>query len=216
MDQNYNVPHGELATQVQAAQSASQELSRRQTNGSKKKKYFIFFAVFTFAAIGIYLIVKGLSSHEDVVVTASPTPTISGVQATPAALPSEEPASELDRKGVDIEVLNGTGISGEAGFLETKLEALGYSDITAKNATSQDNDEALVSFSSTLDEGIVSEITDLLKDVYKDVSTKTSSSLSTDVQITTGLRSGQTALPKNSPEASATSTPSPSPSATPQ
>ena len=207
MEQNY-FPQGDLATQVAAAQNASKELSRRENGKSKKKKFIILFAVVLLAGIGIYLILKGLGSKEELTIVASPSPTVAGVATTPFPdSGNSEPAP--DKSTISIQVLNGTGISGEAGFLQGKLKGLGYTKVDAGNASSTDNETTTVTFSSSLSADVVSEITDLLKENYKRVDTKTSSSLTGDAQIVTGLREGQTSIPSSTPTPSSSSTPTP-------
>jgi hypothetical protein len=215
MEPNYNAPQGELASQVQAARENSHEMSRREGRKSKKKRFFILLTILAFAGVGVFLIFKGLNSEEEFSITASPSPSVAGVATTPFPDATSEPDEEVDKSEVEIEVLNGTGISGEAGFLQSKLEALGYDDISAGNASSSDNETTIVNFSTSLDSTLVSEITKLLEDTYSEVETKTSGSLSVDVQITTGLRKGATPKPSASASASATATPTPTPTATP-
>jgi len=68
--------------------------------------------------------------------------------------PTSTPAVVVDRKVVSISVLNGTGITGEAAYLQDKLEALGYTDIKVANSSKQDYQKAMVTFSTkTLQRG---------------------------------------------------------------
>jgi hypothetical protein len=101
--------------------------------------------------------------------------------------------------------------------LQGELEDLGYSNIEVGNASSQDYEETRVTFSSSLDDAIVDEITELLEDTYQDVSVDTSSSQDVDVSIITGLRIGQTARPEETatPEPTTSPTPTSSPTASP-
>ncbi len=130
--------------------------------------------------------------------------------STPAA--SSTPSAEA-RSGVSIEVQNGTGIAGEAAYLQTQLSNLGYSNIKVGNAPDQSGTVTEVTFANSVSQVIVDEITQKLKSIYQSVTTTTSSSATTDVVIVTGLRTGATALPSPtdtpsaSPEASPTSTP---------
>jgi hypothetical protein len=133
--------------------------------------------------------------------------------STPAA--SVAPKA-VDRENVAIQVQNGTGIAGEAAFLQTQLKNIGYTDVVAANASSQSATETTVTFAKDLDPAIVTEITQKLNSIYQTVSTKTATTATTyDVVIVTGLKKGATAQP------AATATPSPattgtaSPSASP-
>ncbi len=126
-------------------------------------------------------------------------------RSTPTSTPSPTPL-DVNREEVSIEVLNGTGIAGEASFLQGELEELGYEDIEVGNASSQDNEITKVTFSSKLPDPIVKEITEKLEELYKKVDTDTSSSQKVDVSVITGLRSGQT-LPTDTPKATSIPTP---------
>lgn len=135
-------------------------------------------------------------------------------ESTPVA---ESTPAAADRKSVSVSILNGTGITGEAAYLQTQLEKLGYADIKAGNASSQDTTTTTVVFSKDLSSSIVSEITQELNSLYQKVTTSTSASATTDVVVTTGLRKGATAKPSATPAATSTpaATVTPTPTATP-
>lgn len=197
-------------TQSEVAQQGPPQASSFQTTAKAKnsssKWIIIFIGLLILGGIGIFFFTK--SSGQ-----AIPTPTPSfGVvpidepETTPAPTKSPEPVKKDD---VSIEVLNGTGISGEAKLLSDKLKTLGYSDITSGNASSTDNTETTVTFSKTLSQLVQDEIKKELDSFYKTVNIKTSSTQKSDVVVVTGLRAGQTSKPAS------TATSSASPSATP-
>jgi hypothetical protein len=143
--------------------------------------------------------------------TSSPNETSTPVSsATPAA---------VDRAKVKIQVQNGTGITGEASYLQTLLKGLGYTNVAVGNSAQQNLTATQVSFASTLSSDVVAEITAKLNSVYQSVTTTTPASTAFDVVITTGLRIGATAKPSATPTASPkptpSTTPTPTPSATP-
>ena len=152
---------------------------------------------------------------------ASPSPETQGLQIeTATEPPSPTPlatASAASKAKVVIEIQNGTGIAGEAAYLQGVLKGLGYTDIKVGNSSSQDNVNTTVTFLSTLDAGVVQEITGELDSLYQQVDTQTSTTQTTDVLIVSGLRKGATAKPSASPTASPTvsSTPTSSPTASP-
>lgn len=125
--------------------------------------------------------------------------------STPA--PSSTPSTS-DRSGTSIEVQNGTGIAGEAAYLQTQLSGLGYSNVKTGNAPDQTGTTTEVTFANSVPQAVVDEITQKLKSIYQSVTTTTSSSATTNVVIVTGLRKGATSLPSPtetpvaSPEAS--------------
>lgn len=217
MDGLTNLTSGpNLQSQVQQAQQVSQQLSERQSGKGKGKKIFFLLVILAIGLLGAFLIFKGVTGEDTT--EATPSPTANNFIRTPE--PSEEtettePSEEVDKAEISIQILNGTGISGEAGFLQGKLNAAGFKDITATNASSTDNESAIVAFASSVPKTIVVEITKLLQGIYSEVTTSTSVGTTNDVVITTGLRSGQTLKPSASPKAStagsSTATPSPSP-----
>jgi len=191
-----------------------------QSKTKKKTNILVFIILGILILVGgiIFFVTKGNKESELV----SPTPTSEGIVInTPSATETPEPIDKVD---VAIEILNGTGISGEAGYLQGKLRDLGYTDIEVGNADDQDQTVTTVTFSVDLDETNKNEIQAELEKLYEDVSVKTSSSISFDVSIVTGLKKGATPKPSATatPEPSATSTAtasptaSPSPSASPQ
>lgn len=121
----------------------------------------------------------------------------------------------VDRSSVSVVIQNGTGITGEAAYLQTQIKNMGYSDIKVSNASSQDASTTTVTFSSSLGSDIVSEITQKLNGIYQKVTTSTSGSGTSDVLIVTGLRKGATAKPSATPAATSSPTASPTPTATP-
>ena len=156
--------------------------------------------------VGGFLIIRGSSTE-----TPDATPTPFGQDlVTPSPTETPEP---VDKSEIEIEIFNGTGIAKEASYLQGKLRDLGFTQIETGNAEDQDQTATKVTFSSSVPEAIVDEITEELEDIYEDVDTSTSSSLDVDVQIITGLREGAT--PKPSPSPTPEESPSPTPTPTP-
>lgn len=129
---------------------------------------------------------------------------VSGAAATPTASPVA-----IDKSKVKIQVQNGTGITGEAAYLQTQLKNLGYTNVKVGNASIQAATATTVTFSTSLDSAIVSEITAKLKALYQSVTTSTSGSQTFDVVVVTGLRKGATPKPSATPAASASPSASP-------
>ncbi len=133
----------------------------------------------------------------------SPTPTVEGISG-PTSTPEETATpSPVDKTDVSIEIQNGTGIPGEAAYLQGILKSMGFSDITVGNAAADNHETTTVTFASSLSSALKDEITKKLESIYKDVDTKTSSTQKTDALIVTGLKKGAT------PKPTATATPTP-------
>lgn len=107
---------------------------------------------------------------EDVV---SPTDTEDDKEITPTTAAN----LKLDKSSLAIQVLNGSGISGQAGKVQATLEGLGYTDVTTGNADSFDYEDLSISVKSTKANYLKALETDL-SDSYTigDTDTKLSSS----------------------------------------
>lgn len=204
----------------QASVPQSSGVSFPTVNETPKKsggaKTLLIIGILVLVAILGFVIYKSATKNNNEVASTEPTPydnltepvannQVLSATSTPA--PSATPST--DRSKVAIQVQNGTGISGEAAYLQTQLGKLGYTDIKVGNASSTGATVTTVSFSSSLDSGVVAEITAKLKTLYTTVTTTSSTSTTYDVVIVTGLRTGAT------PKPSATATPKPSTSPTP-
>jgi len=155
---------------------------------------------------GIFLFSRGSKEQNTGI---SPTPTVEGLSG-PTSTPTETATpSPVDKSDVSIEIQNGTGITGEAAYLQGILKSMGYSDIKVANADADNHETTTVTFAKSLSSGVVDEITKKLESTYKDVETKTSSTQKTDVVIVTGLKKGAT------PKPTATATPTPTKTVTP-
>jgi hypothetical protein len=128
--------------------------------------------------------------------------------------PAPSPAASVDKTKIKVQVQNGTGITGEAAYLQTQLKDLGYIDVKVGNSESTVS-TTTVSFSNKLDPSVVSEITQKLNSVYQTVTTNTLTSSTYDVVVVTGLKKGATPKPSVSPTASASASPSASPTPSP-
>ena len=204
--QKQQPPKTPIRTQSQSKVSfPSSPRRKKQMN----KRIFVVLGILLFAGAAGWLIFRGSKSPS----TPSPTPTpfIEGTSTISTPTPVL-----VDKSEIEIEVFNGTGIVREASFLQGKLRNLGYTEIETGNAKDQDESETVtkVTFSSSVPEEVVDEITEELEEIYKEVDVRTSRSLEVDIQIITGLRKGKTA-PSPTPTPETSPSPSPTPSPTP-
>ncbi len=201
--------------QLQEAQQAVPQASVQQENvsgrtkvsfpGSRRKrkvnkKPIIIMIVVVLLGILGYFIFK---DRELVLSPEELTPTPIEERATPTSTPMPKP---VNKDEIKIEVLNGTGIGGQAAFLQGELEGLGYSDIEVGNADTQDNSETEVIFERSVADEVKEEITEILEELYKDVDVTTSSLDGFDIQIIAGLKKSQS-FPTEAPVATATPSP---------
>jgi hypothetical protein len=190
--------------------------------GSKNTKWIVaIVGVVIIVIIGLVFILMGPGGFTRQS-SSTPTPVSNSLQTLPTNSPEPTPSAQatptsapVDREKISIEVLNGTGKVGDAGFLKGELEKLGYKDIAAGNAEDQNQEQTTAIFSTDLDQAYVDEIVNRLKDLYEDVRVRKQSLSDGDAKITTGTRK-QTASASSTPSSTASSTPSPSPTTTPE
>lgn len=191
--------------------------SRRKGNKAVGLIIFLILIVVVGGSVFYFFSLKGGDKSNKIVST--PEPFIvreSGekeLEVTPSPVVGEN-KDVVDKKSVSISVLNGTGITGEAAYLQNKLEDLGYTNIKVGNASKQDYEQTIIKFSSDVSKSVIDEITTELKKIYTDVKTQTGITGSYDIEITTGLRSGQTPRVVSTLTPTPKSTPKPSPSPT--
>ncbi len=104
----------------------------------------------------------------------------------------------ISKESIKIQILNGSGISGLAGKLQSALETSGYSGIEVGNADNYNYKTTEVAFSDSIPVEIKSDISATLEKLYGSVVTKTNSSSKYDVVVTIGYPKGFTPSPATS------------------
>lgn len=180
------------------------------TVGNEKKnggaKTLLIIGILVLVGVLGYVIYKSASSKssEDTDFT-QPTPyenTAAPTEvpvASPSDTPSSSPSASVDKTKIKIQVQNGTGITGEAAYLQDILKGIGYSNITVGNSATQDAEDTQVSFGSSVPASVVTEITGKLSSTYQTVTKTASTSTSYDIVIVTGLKKGSTPKPTATP-----------------
>lgn len=196
------------------------------TVGEQKKnggaKTLLIIGILILIGVLGYVIYKSASGKNNQNTLTEPTPFVNSaapeVTPSPATSPTSSPSATVDKTKIKIQVQNGTGITGEAAYLQTILNGLGYTNVAVGNSATQNLTDAEVSFSSTLSTTVVNEITTKLNSIYQSVTKENATSTTYDVVIVTGLRKGATPKPTTTPTVSPTPTvkPSATPTAIPQ
>lgn len=221
-DQNQNLEPQEEVQEKPSFEQSPKNVSFPSVNQQPKSggpKTILIAGTLILVAILGFVVYKSATKKTET--SIEPTPFDNMTTSSGESMTSETPVpatpSAAAKGDVSVSILNGSGITGEAAYLQTQLENLGYSDIKVGNASSQDASTTTVVFSKDLADSVVTEITQKLDSIYQNVKSSTSSSATTDVVITTGLRKGATPKPSATPAATteASSTPTPTPTATP-
>lgn len=223
----------ELNQQINSAPPQSESVGFPSAVVTEKSgspmKWIVFIVVILTLAGGIAFFFLR-SSNETII--PEPTPEVAGTDTefTPEPEPEPTPTPEaVNKEEINIQVLNGTGITGEANYLETQIKSLGYTKIDKGNAPSQTATTTTVTFASNVPGSVKTEISEKLKELYSKVETSSGSTgAGIDVKIITGLRKGTTPKPAattasktaapnvtSSPKASGSPSSSPKPTATP-
>lgn len=127
----------------------------------------------------------------------SPTPTVS-ISEFPTDIPTPTIAT-VSKSELQVQVLNGTGVPGEASFLQKEMEKLGFSKIEAANADTKTATKTEVSFSSRVDDTIKTEVAAKLQELYTSVDVSDTATAGVDIKIVTGPRKGQSTTSVKTP-----------------
>lgn len=101
-----------------------------------------------------------------------------------AAITKEE---EIKKEDIRIQILNGSGVDGQASKLKDQLEALGFAGVETGNAEGPTSNATIVIFSKRVPQELQDEILIELKNTFTSVDTqKLSTDEGFDVSITTG------------------------------
>ncbi len=186
-----------------------------QTKKSGNGKTFLILGILLVVGILGFVIFKNANKQNEEVTQPQVDEIVGGVTEATSPVPTATSTPKaIVRSGVDIEVQNGTGIPGEAAYLESQLKVLGYTSIKVGNASGQNQTTTKVTFAKSLSIEVVNELTAKLKSLYKTVEVSTSSTMTNDVLVVTGLKTGATAKPSSTPTSSPKVSPTPTPTAT--
>lgn len=189
--------------------------NERKSSGAKT---LLIVGILILVAILGFVIYKSASKKSaDSSLEATPfdnLTTPSSDQTIESVTPAPSPAASVDKTKIKVQVQNGTGITGEAAYLQTQLKGLGYTDVKVGNSESTVT-TTTVTFSSGLNSSIVSEITQKLNSIYQTVTSNNSSSSTYDAVVVIGLKKGATPKPSTAATATPSASASPKASATP-
>ncbi len=158
--------------------------SSNQSKGGKG--LLIFVVVLVVLAVGVVgFVVYKSNSMSKAPISAEPTPMPeTEVMVEPTATPAP---SITDKSEVKIQVLNGSGIVGQAGQVATALEKEDFKTPEAGNFDGDKQAETIVNYTSDVDKSLVDEVVTILKKTFTTVNASVSATLTDfDIQIITG------------------------------
>lgn len=176
----------------------------------KKSKMWIVVLILFVIAIAVitFIVFKGSRQTSDDTQSLSPT-SLPVTDENPTPEPTATTVA-VSKDNLKVQVLNGTGVAGEAALLQTKLKNLGYTNVDTGNAT-ETTTTTTVAFGSTVSQDVITEVTSLLKKTYTSVVTSNTAPTGFDIQITVGTRTGATSATAAPANTSATTAPTATP-----
>lgn len=110
------------------------------------------------------------------------------VPVTPSPIPIPTPTlAEINKKDLKIQVLNGSGIAGQAGKVKELLEGLGFEEVETGNAENSGTQVSVAAFSQKVSLTIQNEVITELNKIFAKVSTQSGDlDPNLDILITTG------------------------------
>jgi hypothetical protein len=113
-----------------------------------------------------------------------------GIHPTPTKMPiptaTDTPAPTPDLSAYSIQVLNGSGITGEAAKLKAELTSAGFKVDSTGNADNSDYTKTQISASKSVNQTYVTKLEETLKQWYTVEVVQPSSSQTSDVVVTIG------------------------------
>lgn len=162
------------------------QLNEEKPPEAKKQISPIFWIIipgmFLLGAIlgGIVFYQRGVNRGQEE--AASPTPI-----AIASTAPIASPSATIDLTKYTIDILNGSGISGEAGKVKTILTTTGFKVGSTGNAATYDYTKTLIKAKSDVDAAFVSQLSTALGKTYLIDSSQTLATSSADeVQVVVG------------------------------
>ena len=164
---------------------------RREEVGARKKSpigFFLLVALIAFT-VGLGLIAGGSYFLSTMNSDGVKLPSIQEPTATPT--PTSEPTptpKAADLSAYSIQVLNGSGITGEAAKLQTQLDDAGFDVSNVGNAGTSDYTKTVVAAKADVDDAYLTELINELKKTYQvnSVTESLPDSKTTDVVVTIG------------------------------
>jgi hypothetical protein len=114
------------------------------------------FIIIIILLIGIFAYKQGVFNKKEVnVVTLTPTPTV-----------AVEPTKMVDLAKYEIEILNGSGVSGEASRQKTALEEEGFTVSSVGNADNSDYEDTVIKAKADVDKNFITKLKDTLNSSF--------------------------------------------------
>ncbi len=165
-------------------------LPQKQEN---KRLYYMLAVFVVLAAILAFVYFNQRNTKSKKVVIRQPT-TIPAqpIASTPTAAATSEASLTIKKENLKIQILNGSGIPGQADTIRKELEDRGFDQITTGNATGVQTSRALIVVKKEVSEEDRNTIIEVIELFADDYTLQEKSDIVMDVLITTSQRSATT------------------------
>ena len=169
-------------------QDTDSQTDQGESESLKKSHKYIFFILLV-----VLIIIAGLSfvfirqkKSKD-----SPKEETAIAQTSPKPTPSEESTAaaeieEISKDTLEIQILNGTGIAGQAQNLADLLTSDGFSNIALGNSVTTDNTQATAAFKESIPQTVKDNLVQKLEEIFETVQVETLQESDFDIEIVTG------------------------------
>lgn len=184
-------PAPEPAAAVPASETWSKfppqvEDASQDQESKAPKGLIIVVVILVLLAVGVVgFVVYKSNAMSKQQIAAVPTPTPG---ETESITPTDTPMATItDKSVVKIQVLNGSGIVGQAGQIATALEKDDFKTPDTGNFDGDKTKNTLVNYTTKVDKSLVDEVVTVLKKSFTSVDATVSSTLTDfDIQVITG------------------------------
>ncbi|QQS44547.1 LytR C-terminal domain-containing protein [Candidatus Roizmanbacteria bacterium] len=124
-------------------------------------------------------------SRQPIDITAPATVPILPSATPTTASPTATLKPDIPKEDIEIRVLNGSGIAGEADRVQDRLAEADFTNVTTGNAPTLDSEKTSIVFKPSVPRSYKDEITTMIKSLGYEVTTRENDELTSDVLITT-------------------------------
>lgn len=142
-----------------------------KSGGGLGKVLAIFLTILIIAALGggVYYYRANVQGNDQVAQTNDEEATQPETQTTPAAETPTPTQASADLSKLKVQILNGSGVAGEAGKAQSYLEKPGFKEFTTGNASSFNFTDTTVAVKANTPESAFTEAQKALSDYYQNV-----------------------------------------------
>jgi len=182
--------HKEFANTANFLKEETVEKTEKPTNAVPLKQYFILIVclLFLFLVLGVAAQKLELfpSAKQNNPKLPTTVPLQSNKPTTPITIATPSTEQVQNKKTVAIQIVNGSGINGQATLVKEHLASLGYTNAQIGNTNIATSSTTIV-FSKTLNSSFVAEIMTELQKLFTTVNSQSTTATSGyDILITTG------------------------------